>query len=331
MGSATLQAYRILFTATDLRLGVWLPHPAVVKAARQELDDQKNAAKPDHRPDRWWHALGLLLWYMVPHPTWRRGDQARELKEARLWAYVLKLRCEGTPSQQYLGGLLYHALQPTLGMLYAEAAGHTSYRSTWMCVTDGGHYDNLGLVEALQRAPELGITHILVLDASGDKANTWFTLGGSIALARSDAGTEIVLNPTQMITPAGSGAAQLLQGQVVQPWASGTFTGQDPESAQDDPGLQARLVDRRAMGRACLCRRSSRLPDGLHHGTAVRQRGVRRLPRAGQRRRPTGAAAEPAGRRCPARRRGGPPWPLARHRPARRASYVLWAVVAVAS
>ena len=67
----------------------------------------------------------------------------------------------------YLGGLLYHALQPTLGMLYAEAAGHTSYRSTWMCVTDGGHYDNLGLVEALQRAPELGITHILVLDASG--------------------------------------------------------------------------------------------------------------------------------------------------------------------
>jgi hypothetical protein len=28
MGSATMQAYRILFTATDLRLGVWLPHPA---------------------------------------------------------------------------------------------------------------------------------------------------------------------------------------------------------------------------------------------------------------------------------------------------------------
>ena len=142
---------------------------------------------------------------------------------------MLKLRSEGTASQQYFGGLLYHALQPTLGMLYAEAAGHTSYRSTWMCVTDGGHYDNLGLVEALQRAPELGITHILVLDASGDKANTWFTLGGSIALARSDAGTEIVLNPTQMITPPGSGTAQLLQGQVVQPWASGTFTGQDPD------------------------------------------------------------------------------------------------------
>jgi hypothetical protein len=239
MGAATLQAYRILFTATDLRLGVWLPHPAVVQAARQELDDQKDEAKPDHRSDRWWHALRLLLWYVVPHPLWRRGDEARERKEARLWAYVLKLRSEATRSRQVFGGLLYHALQPTLGMLYAEAVGHTSYRSTWMCVTDGGHYDNLGLVEALQRAPELGITHVLVLDASGDKANTWFTLGGSIALARSDAGTEIMLNPTQMITPPGSGTAQLVQGQVVQPWASGTFTGQEPD--QDKTILVCKL------------------------------------------------------------------------------------------
>ena len=239
MGAATLQAYRILFTATDLRLGVWLPHPAVVQAARQELDDQDNEDKPDHRSDSWWHALGLLLWYAVPHPAWRRGDKARELKEARLWAYVLKLRSEGTRSRQYFGGLLYHALQPTLGMLYAEAVGHTSYRSTWMCVSDGGHYDNLGLVEALQRAPELGITHILVLDASGDKADTWFTLGGSIALARSDAGSEIVLNPTQMITPPGSGTAQLVQGQVVQPWVSGTFTCQD--AGQDKTILVCKL------------------------------------------------------------------------------------------
>ena len=116
-------------------------------------------------------------------------------------------------------------------MLYAEAAGHTSYRGTWMCVTDGGHYDNLGLVEALHRAPALGITHILVLDASGDKADTWFTLGGSIALARSDAGTEIALNPTTMITPPGRRATSLAQGQVVRPWVSGTFTRPRPAGA----------------------------------------------------------------------------------------------------
>ena len=31
MGSATRQAYRILLTATNVRLGVWLPHPALVR------------------------------------------------------------------------------------------------------------------------------------------------------------------------------------------------------------------------------------------------------------------------------------------------------------
>lgn len=32
-----------------------------------------------------------------------------------------------------------------------------------------------------------------------------------------------------MTTPPESGTVQLVQGQVVQPWASGTFTGQDPD------------------------------------------------------------------------------------------------------
>ncbi len=222
MGAATRQAYRILFTATDLRLGVWLPHPAVVDAAASELDRQQ----ADNRADRWWHALGLLLWYVLPHPAWRRRDERPGGREARLWAYVLKLRREEAPSRQFFGAMLYRALQPTLGLLYAEAAGHTSYRSTWMCVSDGGHYDNLGLVEALQRGPELGITHILVLDASGDKADTWFTLGEAIALARSDAETVIVLAPREMITPTDGGPVELAQGQVVRPWVSGTFTWQ---------------------------------------------------------------------------------------------------------
>jgi hypothetical protein len=106
-----------------------------------------------------------------------------------------------------------------------------------MCVTDGGHYDNLGLVEALRRGVPLGVTHILVLDASGDKADTWFTLGGSIALARSDASIDIALNPTKMITPPNPKAPQLAPGQVVCPWVSGTITPQDPSSAESQRTL----------------------------------------------------------------------------------------------
>lgn len=216
MGVATRQAYRILFTAANLRLGVWLPHPAVVKAARDDRNKQADLSHADG-----WRAFGLLFWYVLPHPIWRFGndpDRNSRLaaREARLWAYVLKLRQDGQGFQQFLGGLLYHALQPTVGMLYAEAAGHTSYRSTWMCVTDGGHYDNLGVVEALKR----GARRILVLDASGDQSNTWFTIGGAIAQARSDARTEIDLNPQTMCHPP----AGLRRGEVVSPSVSGKFT-----------------------------------------------------------------------------------------------------------
>jgi len=227
MGSATRQAYRILFTATNVRLGVWLPHPAVVRNARQLLTHA-----PDYTSCRWWerHPLLLLLWYLSPHRLWDHDqDQASRddgnagnrgghekmsrdsEREARLWAHVLKLRQDGKRS----GALWYRAMQPTLGLLWAEAAGQLSYRATWMYVTDGGHYDNLGLVEALRR----GASHIVVLDASGDKADTWSTLGGAIALARADTGVEIELDPTTM-RPSGRGLAP---GQVVRPWAHGVF------------------------------------------------------------------------------------------------------------
>jgi hypothetical protein len=119
--------------------------------------------------------------------------------------------------------LWYRAMQPTLGLLWAEAAGHTSYRSTWVCASDGGHYDNLGLVEALRR----GARHIVVLDASGDKAHSWSTLGGAIALARADEGVEIHLDPRSMISDHGKAVAGLAPGEVVRPWVHGTFTRPD--------------------------------------------------------------------------------------------------------
>ncbi len=224
MGSATRQAYRILLTMTNVRLGVWVPHPAVVAAARGEADRQQQGTA---KPDRWWQAAGLLLWYAFPwHPRWGRGEGGPggpSRGEARLWAYVLRMRNEPTWPGRLIAASFYHALQPTLGMLWAEAGGHASYRQTWICLTDGGHYDNLGLVEALQRNAE----KILVLDASGDKADTWNTLGGAIALAKTDAGINVELDPAQMRRGqpgAGQVATPLAAGEVVRPWARGTFS-----------------------------------------------------------------------------------------------------------
>jgi hypothetical protein len=69
----------------------------------------------------------------------------------------------------------------------------------------------------------------VVLDASGDKADTWFTLGGAIARARRDAGVEITLDPTTMVR----GGRDLAPGQVVRPWAYGTF--RRPEAVRGLP------------------------------------------------------------------------------------------------
>jgi hypothetical protein len=229
MGSATRHAYRILFTATNVRLGVWLPHPNVVRVARKSLDD--GWAKDGPWTLR--HPILLLLWYTAPRKLWSRNADKNSEREARdakregcLWAHVLKLREDGKKR----GAVWYRLLQPTLGLLRAEAFGQLSYRATWMYVTDGGHYDNLGLVEALRR----GASNIVVLDASGDKADTWFTLGGAIELARTDAGVEINLDPTVMLR----GGRSLAPGQVMQPWAYGTFCRPKSESgSKDDPAL----------------------------------------------------------------------------------------------
>jgi hypothetical protein len=224
MGSATRHAHRILFTATNISLGVWLPHPNVVRDARRWID-QQNTKSTDHpgadstrqagegNTRSWWerHPLLLLLWYLTPKLPSAKDTETSRKREARLWAHVLQSRLDG----KRRGAIWYRFMQPTLGLLWAEAAGRLSYRATWMYVTDGGHYDNLGLVEALRR----GASNIIVLDASGDKPDTWFTLGSAMALARTDAGVEIDLDPTTMVR----GGHNLARGQVVRPWAHGRF------------------------------------------------------------------------------------------------------------
>jgi hypothetical protein len=225
MGDATQHAYRLLFTATNVRLGVWLPHPNMIREARALLEP---GAEVSH--DKWWakRPLPLLLWYLSPHPFWDRDAKQNTGREARLWAHVLRLRLSDKPGRRLAGALWYRVMQPTLGLLWAEAAGQLSYRNTWMYVTDGGHYENLGLVEALRR----GASHIVVLDAAGDRANSWSTLGTAMALARADAGVEISLDPSSMV----QGGQQLAPGEVVRPWAYGTFRRPEPVPGLPDRG-----------------------------------------------------------------------------------------------
>ena len=232
MGAATRGAYRLLLTLTNLRLGVWMPHPTVVSRAREYAETNKEHSP---RAGRIWL---LLLWYVLPHPFRNHSaDQLRE-REDELWAHVLGLRESSTEGKQRPALILarlqaavcWRVMQPTLGLLWAEAFGHTSYRATWVNVTDGGHYDNLGLVEALRREAN----NIVVLDASGDSPHTWFTLGGAMALARADAEVDITLDPSEMADNGHGVDSSLRPGQVLRPWANGTFARSNGQSGDGD-------------------------------------------------------------------------------------------------
>ena len=279
MGSATRGAYRIVLTLTNLRLGIWMPHPDVVRRARAYLE----TPEAERRKDRWWtrSIFLLLLWYVSQHLFRRPDPERQQSREDRLWAHVLRLRERSAKGEgkRLQAAVCWRVMQPTLGMLWAEAVGHTSYRATWINVTDGGHYDNLGLVEALHRGAE----KIVVFDASGDRTDTFYTLGGAMALARTDAEVDITLNPTTMILKNGK-ALTLRPGQVLRPWAQGSFTRLDSASTRHN-GAQAGQNGHGAGGQpAGLATGHDATPamqTGAPHGANGQQADLK-LPAAGE-------------------------------------------------
>jgi hypothetical protein len=84
--------------------------------------------------------------------------------------------------------------QPGPRLLLLELVGRTHLGGKWVYVSDGGHFDNSALVEALRRKPRT----IFAFDASGDPVDRWSTLGTAVALARTELGAHVELRPTDM-------------------------------------------------------------------------------------------------------------------------------------
>src|SRR5213593_1030025 len=82
---------------------------------------------------------------------------------------------------------LHRGLRPSFLYVFREALGLNDVRRKFVYVTDGGHWENLGLVELLRR----GCGRIICMDAAGDDLGKYFALSDAMALARSDLGVEI--------------------------------------------------------------------------------------------------------------------------------------------
>jgi hypothetical protein len=83
--------------------------------------------------------------------------------------------------------------------LIREMFGWNSIFRRFLYVTDGGHFENLGLVELLRR----GCTEIWCLDAAGDAPGQLRTLGQAFAVARAELGVEFeAVDPSHFARPS---------------------------------------------------------------------------------------------------------------------------------
>lgn len=163
MGKDTRASARFLLGLANVRLGVWVPNPrqmdqwlegkrgcrtllATRKHVLKSLTYERARVEPEHV-----HAMNV-------------GDDAEQPDRYRKWL-----------------------LAPRAGPWYLvkEMLGWNSVNDRYLYVTDGGHYENLGLVELLRR----GCSEIYCFDASGGRSLT--ALGDAIALARSELGVDI--------------------------------------------------------------------------------------------------------------------------------------------
>jgi hypothetical protein len=109
------------------------------------------------------------------------------LANVRLGVWVPNPRWVGELARRQELRLRYARPRPYY--LLCELLGLNRISSKYLYVTDGGHYENLGLVELLRR----GCTEIYCLDASGLSAGgaEFESLGEAITLARSELGVEV--------------------------------------------------------------------------------------------------------------------------------------------
>ncbi len=84
--------------------------------------------------------------------------------------------------------------RPRITWLVRELMGWNALDARHVYVTDGAHFDNLGLLELLRRR----CTEIYCFDASGDPPDTFTTLAQTLAMARTELKVEIPLDPASL-------------------------------------------------------------------------------------------------------------------------------------
>jgi hypothetical protein len=120
--------------------------------------------------------------------------------------------------------------RPGWSWFIREIVGRYKRDVPYLYVSDGGHWDNLGLVELLRR----GCTEIVCVNAGGDHQDNFDTIGEAMALAREELGVLFNLDPSVLRPPVKAaesgrllrrkGARSTPEPLAVASYALGSFT-----------------------------------------------------------------------------------------------------------
>jgi hypothetical protein len=156
------------------------------------------APEPQHLPDRWRHLAEVWCAVAVSGAAFSpaMGKMTRPVRgllalgnlRLGLW-FPNPLRLAEQDGQTWY--TLHH---PRAWYLFKELVGSHRFDDRWVYVTDGGHYENLGLTELLERR----CTEIFCFDASGDSTDTFGTLAEAMRIARARLDIEIDIDPSAL-------------------------------------------------------------------------------------------------------------------------------------
>ncbi len=159
MGKMSRRSVQSLLAIANIRLGVWLPNPIWLNELMADAEESRMDAEAveESLKGRFSKILGEPvvdalfdhLWPPAGHVKWREKVRA--------------------------------------SYLFKEIFGTYRLSDKFLYVSDGGHWENLGLVELLRRQ----CSTIYCFDASGDSIDRFKTLSEAVAIARSELGIEL--------------------------------------------------------------------------------------------------------------------------------------------
>ena len=135
------------------------------------------------------------------------------------------------------------------GLLVKEILGNTDEKGNYVHISDGGHFDNLGVYELVKRR----CRYIVAVDATENPLATSDNLGILVRLCRVDLGVRIEVNtaPLKVVGPDGISRAHVVIGRVryddvdygqtpgMLIYIKSTMTGDEPPDVQQYANLHS--------------------------------------------------------------------------------------------